>query len=80
MTYSRVSLDFVSAYILVRSGEAAIVDTGVAGSESAIEGGLAALDLGWDAVDHVILTHLHDDHIGSIAAVMDLAAAIRASR
>ena len=32
----RANLGFVSAYVLVRGGEAAIVDTGVAGSEDAI--------------------------------------------
>jgi glyoxylase-like metal-dependent hydrolase (beta-lactamase superfamily II) len=64
----------VSAYILARNGEAAVVDTGVAGSEAVIEAGLEAIDLGWDAVGHVILTHAHPDHIGSVAAVLDLAA------
>ena len=37
--WERVNLGFVSAYVLVRGGEAAIVDTGVAGSEGAIEDG-----------------------------------------
>lgn len=74
VAWHRVNLGFVSAYILVRSGEAAVVDTGVAGSEDDIEAALAAVDLGWDAVGHVILTHLHPDHIGSAAAVMTAAA------
>ena len=70
VTLERVSLGFVSAYVLARNGEAAIVDTGVAGSAGQIEAGLAALGLGWDSVGHVILTHLHGDHIGSIGDVM----------
>jgi glyoxylase-like metal-dependent hydrolase (beta-lactamase superfamily II) len=74
VTLERVSLGFVSAYVLARGGEAAIVDTGVGGSEGQIEAGLAALGLGWDAVGHVILTHLHGDHIGSISEVMAAAA------
>jgi len=36
VTWQRANLGFVSAYVLVRAGEAAIVDTGVAGSEGPI--------------------------------------------
>jgi glyoxylase-like metal-dependent hydrolase (beta-lactamase superfamily II) len=71
--WERVDLGFVSAYILARAGEAAIVDTGVAGSEGAIAAGLERLGLDWAAVGHAIATHLHPDHIGSMAAVMDAA-------
>ncbi len=70
VTWRRVSLGFVSAYVLARSGEAAVVDTGVAGSAPQIEAGLSAIGLGWDDVGHVILTHLHPDHIGSIGDVL----------
>lgn len=74
-TVGRVDLGFVSAYILARDGEAAIVDTGVSGSARQIESGLASLGLGWDNVGHVILTHLHGDHIGSLDEVMAAAPA-----
>ena len=73
-TWERVDLGFVSAYVLARGGEAAIVDTGTAGSEDDIAAGLERIGLGWDAVGHVILTHLHGDHIGSLGAVLDAAA------
>ncbi len=69
-----MNLGFVSAYVLVRGEEAAIVDTGVSGSEGAIEDVLTALGLSWSAVAHVIATHKHPDHVGSLAAVMDHAA------
>ncbi len=72
-TWERVNLGFVSAYILARRGEAAIVDTGVPGSEEDIEAGLSRLDLGWGDVGHVIVTHLHNDHQGSLPAVLGLA-------
>jgi len=75
VTWERVNLGFVSAYVLARRGEATIVDTGVADSEGAIEASLATLDLRWDDVSNVIVTHLHADHQGSLPAVMDLAAA-----
>jgi glyoxylase-like metal-dependent hydrolase (beta-lactamase superfamily II) len=74
LVLQRVNLGFVSAYVLARGTAAAIVDTGVEGSEGEIELGLAAIGLGWDQVGHVILTHLHPDHIGSAAAVMTAAA------
>ncbi len=71
--WERVNLGFVSAYVLARRGEAIIVDTGVSGSESEIESSLAVLDLGWADVGHVIVTHLHGDHQGSLPAVLNLA-------
>jgi glyoxylase-like metal-dependent hydrolase (beta-lactamase superfamily II) len=73
-SWERVDLGFVSAYLLVRGGEAALVDTGVAGSEAAIEASLGSLGLDWSAVAHVILTHHHDDHQGSLRAIQGLAA------
>ncbi|MFN8620778.1 MAG: MBL fold metallo-hydrolase [Chloroflexota bacterium] len=73
VSWQRVNLGFVSAYVLVRGGEAAIVDTGTAGSADAIGASLAGVGLGWDAVGHVVLTHHHADHVGSAADVMERA-------
>lgn len=72
-TWERVNLGFVSAYLLIRNGEAALVDTGEAGSEGAIESSLASIGLGWSAVGHVIITHSHGDHAGSRIAVLERA-------
>lgn len=71
--WERVNLGFVSAYILVRGGEAAVVDTGTEGSDTEIAAALDGIGLGWDAVGHVIVTHRHGDHAGSAAAVLDAA-------
>jgi glyoxylase-like metal-dependent hydrolase (beta-lactamase superfamily II) len=68
--WARADLGFVSAYILYRAGEAAVVDSGVAGSEGVIEAGLAGAGLGWDAVGHVVITHKHNDHQGSLEGVL----------
>jgi glyoxylase-like metal-dependent hydrolase (beta-lactamase superfamily II) len=72
--WSRVNLGFVSAYLLVHGGEAAVVDTGVEGSEDEIEAALGAIGLAWPAVGHVVLTHNHADHAGSTRAVLERAA------
>jgi glyoxylase-like metal-dependent hydrolase (beta-lactamase superfamily II) len=72
--WTRVNLGFVSAYLLARGGEVALVDTGVAGSEGAIEASLKGIGLDWANVAHVILTHKHGDHAGSIGPVLTKAA------
>jgi glyoxylase-like metal-dependent hydrolase (beta-lactamase superfamily II) len=74
--WQRVNLGFVSAYILYRNGEAAVVDTGVEGSEGPIETGLSEVGVGWDSVGHLIVTHKHPDHQGSVEAVLDASAAL----
>ncbi|HEU5205391.1 MAG TPA: MBL fold metallo-hydrolase [Candidatus Limnocylindrales bacterium] len=74
LTWQRVNLGFVSAYVLVRGGQAAIVDTGVGGSAGSIEQALAGIGLEWSAVGDVILTHKHNDHVGSLGEVMEAAA------
>lgn len=72
-TWERVNLGFVSAYVLVRGSEAAVVDTGTPGSEGDIASALQRIGLGWDAVGHVIVTHLHNDHAGGLPAVLEAA-------
>ena len=74
VSWHRINLGFVSAYVLVRGREAAIVDTGIAGSEAAIAQTLTDVGVDWVDVDHVILTHSHPDHAGSIPAVLEAAA------
>lgn len=69
--WRRVDFGFVSAYILVRDGQVAIVDTGVAGGEGDIEEALTELGMVWTDVGHVIITHRHPDHAGSAAAVLE---------
>jgi glyoxylase-like metal-dependent hydrolase (beta-lactamase superfamily II) len=71
MEWSRVNLGFVSAYVLVRGKEAAVVDTGVGGSADAIGKVLDQAGPGWGGVRHVVLTHKHPDHAGSISDVLD---------
>jgi glyoxylase-like metal-dependent hydrolase (beta-lactamase superfamily II) len=73
LAWSRVDLGFVAAYVLVRGKEAAVVDTGVAGSADAIGDVLSTAGPGWAGVRHVVLTHKHPDHAGSVGDVLDAA-------
>ena len=67
--WRRVAMSYVSAYILVRGSEVAIVDLGLSGSGPAIEEGLKAAGQTWKSVKHIVLTHLHDDHVGGLAEI-----------
>ena len=64
----------MSAYVLVRGNEAAVVDTGVEGSAGQIGEVLDEAGPGWAGVRHVVLTHKHGDHAGSLGEVADRAA------
>jgi glyoxylase-like metal-dependent hydrolase (beta-lactamase superfamily II) len=82
--WQRIPVDggFVSAYLLARSGEVAVVDTPgpwgeVVGGEDDILAALEAAGLGWTNVAHVVLTHKHADHAGGAAAVLQAAANAR---
>jgi glyoxylase-like metal-dependent hydrolase (beta-lactamase superfamily II) len=71
--FEPLASDVCSAYVVARSGRAVVVDTGFADTVASITAGLSRLDLGWDAVDHVIATHFHRDHIGGLFGVLELA-------
>ncbi len=73
LRWGRAELGFVSAYVLARGNRAAIVDTGTAGSATAIGQTLQEMGLTYDDVDHLILTHRHGDHTGSTGEVMTMA-------
>ena len=65
-----ISLGYVNAHILLGEG-LTLIDTGTPGSASKI---LAAVEeIGYSAsdVDHILVTHYHADHIGSLAALKE---------
>lgn len=68
--WQRIDLGNVSAVVLAKAGEAVLVDTGNPGDEGSIEETLTAMGLGWGDLGHVIVTHRHGDHQGSLQAVM----------
>lgn len=73
LAWERVVLGNVSAYVLARGREVAIVDTGGSGSGAGIGEALGTLGAAWTDVGHVVLTHLHPDHVGGLPEVLDMA-------
>ena len=65
-----VSFGFVSAYVLARPDGIMVVDTGTTGGLSGIQTAIGELGGTWADVDHVIATHSHGDHIGSLEQVL----------
>lgn len=70
--------EFDAAYLVVRNGRAAFVDTGTNFALPRLLGALDALGLARDAVDWVIPTHVHLDHAGGVGALMRELPAARA--
>jgi glyoxylase-like metal-dependent hydrolase (beta-lactamase superfamily II) len=73
-TYLRVVSEFVNSYVLVRGQEIAIVDTGLPNNGAKFAEVIQGAGLDWNAVGHVILTHYHPDHVGSMGEVLEAAA------
>lgn len=57
-------------HMVVANGRVAFIDTGSNDSLPAAKEALARLGLGPDAVDYVILTHIHLDHAGGAGSMM----------
>jgi len=73
--YVRARLD--ASHLIVADGHAAFVDTGTHFSVPNLLAALADCDLDVDAVDYIILTHVHLDHAGGAGR---LAAALPRAR
>ena len=65
----RVDFAYVSAYVLVRGREAALVDCGLGSRVDEIGAVLGAAGTGWDRVRHVLITHAHGDHYEGLIEV-----------
>ncbi len=61
---------FDAAYLIVEDGRAAFVDTGANAALPRLLGALAHAGVAPEAVDHVIVTHVHLDHAGGAGLLM----------
>lgn len=59
-----------AVHVIVDSGRAAFVDVGTNGSVPYLLAALDELGIGREAVDYVLLTHVHLDHAGGAGALM----------
>ncbi|MEW5789471.1 MAG: MBL fold metallo-hydrolase [Pseudomonadota bacterium] len=59
-----------SVHLIVQNGRAAIIDTGTHQAVPHVLSALAELGLGPDALDYVIVTHVHLDHAGAAGAFL----------
>lgn len=64
----RINLGNVNAFLLT-AGELTLIDTGFPGSEGKILQAVSALGHKPEAIRHILLTHCHPDHAGSLAAL-----------
>ena len=61
---------YASAYLIVENGRAAFVDTNTAHALPYLLGALDDAGIARDAVDYIIVTHIHLDHAGGAAPLM----------
>ncbi|MBB1473611.1 MULTISPECIES: MBL fold metallo-hydrolase [unclassified Luteimonas] len=62
--------EFCAAYLLVEAGRAALIDCGTLHSVPRMLAALDAAGVARDAVDHLIVTHVHLDHAGGAGALL----------
>src|SRR5690606_40338286 len=66
-----VRTQFDASHLIVENGRAAFVDTGTNHSVPRLLAALAAHDLEPDAVDWVVLPHVHLDHAGGAGLLLE---------
>lgn len=67
----RIPLAYVNAYALVGSDSITLVDTGLPGRHEQILAALAELGYAPEDVATIVITHLHADHTGGLAAIRE---------
>ena len=65
----RISLGIVNAFLLDSMDSLTLIDTGIPGSADKILAAVRELGKQPDAIRHLLVTHLHADHTGSLAVL-----------
>ncbi len=65
----QVAVGMVNVFLLERADGLVLIDTGFPGSDGAILKAMAQLGYTTERLAHIVLTHAHPDHIGSLAAL-----------
>ena len=64
-----INLGFVNAYLLEAQDGLVLIDTGIPNSAEKILSSVASLGKQPSDIKHILVTHLHGDHTGSLAAI-----------
>jgi glyoxylase-like metal-dependent hydrolase (beta-lactamase superfamily II) len=62
-------LGIVNAFVIVRPDHLTLIDCGMPGNADKIETALAGLGCSLQQVKHILVTHCHPDHAGSLAEI-----------
>ncbi len=65
----QISLGIVNAFLLESNDDLVLIDTGTPGSADKILGAVRALGKRPSDIKQILITHLHADHTGSLAAL-----------
>lgn len=71
----RLGAELVNWYIIEDGGKLTVLDAGNPNQYEQLPAALAKLDKTMDAVEAVVLTHAHGDHLGSAARIKDTSGA-----
>ncbi|MCB1438396.1 MAG: MBL fold metallo-hydrolase [Nitratireductor sp.] len=74
-TVQMLPFGMLNAFLLINSGKAILVDTGLPNSEDRVARALKRNGLSWPEIKLIVLTHAHIDHAGSALRLRELTSA-----
>lgn len=72
----QISLGYAHAYIVDEGGELVLVDTGLPGRREHILAAIADIGRRQEDLRHIVVTHCHPDHMGSLKELKEATGAI----
>jgi glyoxylase-like metal-dependent hydrolase (beta-lactamase superfamily II) len=70
-----IDLGYVYSYLVDTGPELVLIDAGLMGNERKILGGLSSIGRKVNDIKHILVTHHHSDHVGSLRALRDASGA-----